>query len=122
MRIDKRWLNQSSILIARHSVRCAALCAMLFALCVSAEAEQQKKLARLGYLTATSRSVNPGRVEAFRQGLRELGYIEAKNIAIEWRFAEGKPERLPGLAAELMSSCRAGRPRPGPPKRRQARF
>jgi hypothetical protein len=74
--------------IARHSVRCAALCAMLFALCVSAEAEQQKKLARLGYLTATSRSVNPGRVEAFRQGLRELGYIEAKNIAIEWRFAE----------------------------------
>lgn len=102
MRIDKRWLNQTSILIARHSVRCAALCAMLFALCVSAEAEQQKKLARLGYLTATSRSVNPGRVEAFRQGLRELGYIEAKNIAIEWRFAEGKPERLPGLAAELV--------------------
>jgi putative ABC transport system substrate-binding protein len=41
-------------------------------------------------------------VEAFRQGLRELGYIEAKNIDIEWRFAEGKPERLPGLAAELV--------------------
>ena len=75
--------------------------AMLFALCSFAEA-QQPKVPRIGYLSVTSRSTNPGRVEAFRQGLRELGYVEGKNIVVEWRFAEGKPDRLPTLAAELV--------------------
>jgi putative ABC transport system substrate-binding protein len=80
------------------------LCAMLFALCVPAQAQQATKIPRIGYLAATSPSINPTRNEAFRQGLLDLGYIEGKNIVIviEWRFAEGKPDRLPTLAAELV--------------------
>ncbi len=65
-------------------------------------AQQPKKVPRIGYLSATSPSVNPTRLEAFRQGLRELGYVEGKNIIIEWRYAEGKLDRLPLLAAELV--------------------
>jgi putative tryptophan/tyrosine transport system substrate-binding protein len=67
-----------------------------------AESQQAKKLPRIGYLSGTSLSVNSARVEAFRQGLRELGYVEGKNIVIEWRYAEGKLDRLPALAAELV--------------------
>ena len=63
---------------------------------------QPAKVPRIGYLAATSLSTNPARVEAFRQGLRELGYMEEKNIVIEWRFAEGKADRLTGFAAELV--------------------
>ena len=69
---------------------------------VIAEAQQPKKVPRIGYLTATSPSAIPARTEAFRQGLRELGYVEGKNIVIEWRYAEGKLDRLPALAAELV--------------------
>jgi ABC-type uncharacterized transport system substrate-binding protein len=79
-----------------------ALCVMLFALGAFAQAQQPKKVPRIGYLTATSRSINPARIEAFRQGLRELGYVEGKNIVIEWRHADGKADRLPRLAAELV--------------------
>ena len=57
---------------------------------------------RIGYLGFPSRSANSARNEAFRQGLRELGYVEGKNIVIEWRFAEGKLDRVPALAAELV--------------------
>jgi putative ABC transport system substrate-binding protein len=78
-----------------------ALCALLSALCGFAEAQQAKKVSRIGYLSATGRSVNSARFEAFRQGLRELGYVEGKNLVIEWRWAEGKTDSLPGLAAEL---------------------
>jgi ABC transporter substrate binding protein len=60
------------------------------------------EIPRVGYLATNSLSVISTRVEAFRQGLRELGYVEGKNIVIEWRFAEEKPDRLPALAAELM--------------------
>ena len=79
-----------------------ALSAMLFALCVSVRAQQPTKVSRTGYLSATSPSANVGRIEAFRQGLRELGYVEGKNIVIEWRYAEGKFDRLPALVAELV--------------------
>ena len=65
------------------------------------EAQQPVKVPRIGYLNASSPSANAARIEAFRQGLRELGYVEGKNIAIEWRSADGKLERLPALAAEL---------------------
>ena len=75
---------------------------MLFALCFPVEAQQPKKVPRIGYLSGTSYSVNSARVEAFRQGLRELGYVEGKSIVIEWRYAEGKIDRLPALAAELV--------------------
>jgi putative tryptophan/tyrosine transport system substrate-binding protein len=67
-----------------------------------AEAQQAKKVPRIGYLAAASASANPARIEALRQGLRELGYVEGKNIVIEWRFADGKLERLPEFAPELV--------------------
>ncbi len=75
---------------------------ILLAVGVTAQAQQPKKVPRIGYLSATSPSANVGRIEAFRQGLRELGYVEGKNIVIEWRYAEGKFDRLPALAAELV--------------------
>jgi putative ABC transport system substrate-binding protein len=67
-----------------------------------AQAQQPTKIPRIGYLSVNSPSVNRDRIEAFRQGLRELGYVEGKNIVIEWRYAEGKQDRLPALAAELV--------------------
>jgi putative tryptophan/tyrosine transport system substrate-binding protein len=67
-----------------------------------AEAQQTKKIPRIGFLAPVFPSTISDRVEAFRQGLRELGYVEGKNIVIEWRYAEGKADRLPGLAAELV--------------------
>ena len=69
---------------------------------VVALAQQAKKVPRIGYLAATSVSTNPARVEAFRQGLRELGYVEGKNIVIEYRYAEEKFDRLPALMDELV--------------------
>jgi putative tryptophan/tyrosine transport system substrate-binding protein len=67
-----------------------------------AQAQQAKKVPRLGYLSSNSLAAMSTRTEAFRQGLRELGYVEGKNIVIEWRSAEGKLDRLPALAAELV--------------------
>ena len=68
-----------------------------------AEAQQPKKVPRIGYLGATSASSESLRHEAFRQGIREVGYIEGQNITIEYRYAEGKLDRLPALAAELVA-------------------
>ena len=86
----------------RKTVTSFALTVMLSALCFPAAAQQAKKVPRIGYLGATSRSTNPARIEAFRQGLSELGYVEGKNIVIEYRFAEGKLDRFPALASELV--------------------
>jgi putative ABC transport system substrate-binding protein len=66
-----------------------------------APAQQTTKIPRIGFLFSFSSAVNADRIEAFRQGLRELGYMEGKNIVIEFRSAEGKRERLSELAAEL---------------------
>jgi len=79
-----------------------ALSAMLLALCGSATAQRPKKVPRIGYLDAASLSASEGRIGAFQQGLRDLGYVEGKNIIIEWRYAEGKYDRLRELAAELV--------------------
>ena len=79
-----------------------ALCAMLFALCVSAEAQQTGKIFRIGFLDPSTASGSAVLVEAFRQELSKLGWIEGKNITIEYRFAEQKTERLPELAADLV--------------------
>jgi putative ABC transport system substrate-binding protein len=84
------------------SVLALALCAMLFAICPTAWAEQANKLSRIGFLSSLSPSSISARTEAFRQGLRELGYVEGKNILIEWRYAEGNAGRLKELAAELV--------------------
>jgi ABC-type uncharacterized transport system substrate-binding protein len=79
-----------------------ALSAMLFALSDSASAQQPARIPRIGILIPVSGSFFSARVEAFRQRLRELGYVEGKNILIEYRYAEEKRERLPDLAAELV--------------------
>jgi putative ABC transport system substrate-binding protein len=75
------------------------LCAMLLALCSSADAQQLPKIPHVGWLTGGS--PNAENRESFRQGLRELGYIEGKNIVIEWRSAEGDRDRQRAFAAEL---------------------
>src|SRR5262249_16728504 len=78
------------------------LVVLLFLVSVTfVEAQQPSKVPRIGYLGGISPSSNPTRMEAFWQGLRELGYIEGKNIVIEWRHDEGNIDRLPTLAAEL---------------------
>jgi len=80
-----------------------ALSVLLFALCTSAEAQPHGRTApRIGFLSTAALSSLSPRLDAFQQGLRELGFIEGKNIAIEYRSAEGKPDRLPELAAELV--------------------
>jgi putative tryptophan/tyrosine transport system substrate-binding protein len=86
----------------RKNVIRLALCAMLLALCVSAEAQQSKKVLRIGYLSAQDPAGESTRSETIRLALRELGYIEGQNIAIEYRYGEGKRDRLPELAAELV--------------------
>jgi len=86
----------------RKQLLCLALSAMLFALCSSAEAQPPTKVPLIGRLGASSPSAESARTDALRQGLRELGYVEGENIVIEWRYGEGKSERVPALAAELV--------------------
>src|SRR5262245_38856663 len=76
--------------------------AMLLALCVVAEAQQAGKIFRIGFLDPSTTSGMAVLVDAFRQELSKLGWLEGKNITIEYRFAEQKPERLPELAADLV--------------------
>ena len=86
----------------KRKITILALCAMLFALCLPAEAQQPKKVPRIGYLSAFDAATESARSEAIRLALRERGYIEGQNIAIEYRYAEGKLDRFPELAAELV--------------------
>jgi len=86
----------------KKKIMVLALCAMILTLSVSVDAQQPKKVPRIGFLSGASLSSIAARIEAFRQGLRKLGYVEGKNIVIEYRSAEGKPDRLPALAAELV--------------------
>jgi len=85
-------VGRSSILVA----------AMLLAVAIIAEAQQPKKVQRIGYLGATDAAGESTRSEAIRLALREFGYIEGQNIAIEYRYSEGKVNRFPELAAELV--------------------
>jgi putative tryptophan/tyrosine transport system substrate-binding protein len=91
----------------RRPLRKSALGSILFAgallaVAVIVEAQQPKKVPRIGLLSTVSSSSIASRIEAFRQGLRELGYIEGKSVVIEYRWAEGKLDRLPALVAELV--------------------
>jgi putative ABC transport system substrate-binding protein len=83
-------------------VICLALGAMLLALCFPAAAQQPKKVPRIGYLAGSDPTSESTRIEAVRLALRELGYTEGQNIAIEYRYAEGKQDRYPELAAEVV--------------------
>jgi putative ABC transport system substrate-binding protein len=85
--------------VAVPSILCAV---MLLAVAVIAEAQQPKKVAQIGYLSAQAPARESTRAEAIRLALRELGYIEGQNIAFEYRYAEGKRDRQPELAAELV--------------------
>jgi ABC-type uncharacterized transport system substrate-binding protein len=90
------------ILVTRWSVFSLMLSPILFAFGLSAEAQQPKKVPRLGYLSGGDAASESTRAEAIRLALRELGYIEGQNIAIEYRYAEGKVDRFPKLAIELV--------------------
>jgi putative ABC transport system substrate-binding protein len=79
-----------------------AFCSMLLAPCFPAQAQQPTKVPRIGYVDAGSPATTGHRVEAFMQGLRELGYVDGRNIVIEYRWAEGKLEHLPGFLADLV--------------------
>jgi len=82
--------------------RIFAICALLFALSFSASAQQPKKAPRIGYLSSGDKASESTRSEPIRLALREIGYIEGQNIAFEYRYGEGKRERDPELAAELV--------------------
>lgn len=86
----------------RRDVIRLALCAMLIALSISAEAQQPQRIPRIGVLSVTSPATIAARLDAFRQALRELGYVEGKNIVIEYRYADGNLDRVPALAAEMV--------------------
>src|SRR5215471_20420820 len=79
-----------------------ALSALILATIHVAEAQQPKKVPRIAYLTSAPLPALTNRLDAFRQGLRELGYVEGKDILIEWRSANGKVDSLPALAADLV--------------------
>jgi putative ABC transport system substrate-binding protein len=86
----------------KRKIKVLTLCAMILALCGSVDAQQTGKVFRMGFLDNSTASGMAVLVEAFRQELSKLGWIEGKNIFIEYRFAEGKNDRLPDLAADLV--------------------
>ena len=97
------FVKTKSARITQHSVLCAALCAMLFALCSVVEAQQQSKPARIAYFSAGTASSQTSRVDAFKDGLRALGYKNGSDIFIEQRYADGKLDRARTIANELVS-------------------
>jgi putative ABC transport system substrate-binding protein len=86
-----------------RKIFCAALGALLLALCFPVDAQQAKKVPRIGFLEGATVAESQG-IEPFRQGLRELGYVDGQNIIVEIRAMEGKPDRIPNLVAELLRS------------------
>ena len=98
--MERSTKTRNLALIARHSVLCAALCGWLVVLCVCSEA-QQSKVARIGYI-GNRNSSDAIMINEFRAGLADFGYVEERNITIEYRYWEGRLERLHGLAEELV--------------------
>jgi ABC-type uncharacterized transport system substrate-binding protein len=94
--------NRKSAIKNRKLVGIVAL-AVILAMCGAvAQAQQPKKVPRIGFLEPSGSATASPRLQSFRQGLHELGYVEGKTIAIEYRSAEGKPDQLAELAAELV--------------------
>jgi putative ABC transport system substrate-binding protein len=85
----------------RRAVTALALTALLLLLTFPAPAQQAKKIPRIGYLSPASAASQQGRIAAFRQGLAQAGYVEGKNVLVEYEFADGKLDRLPQLATKL---------------------
>jgi putative tryptophan/tyrosine transport system substrate-binding protein len=100
--IDCFYINLKSAF--RNPKSAILVAALLFALSSSADAQQSKTVVRVGYLSVLSPSTDSARIEAFRQGLRELGYIEGQSVTLETRYAEGKLDKLPDLAGQLVQS------------------
>jgi putative tryptophan/tyrosine transport system substrate-binding protein len=86
----------------KKKITVLTLCAMLFAFCFSAWAQQPTKVPRIGYLSNTNPAVESTRAKAIRLALHELGYEEGRNITIEYRYAEGRLDRYPDLLGELV--------------------
>src|SRR5215467_9721209 len=88
----------------KRKITVLILYAMLLALSSPASAQQPQKIPKIGYVSGSGDANNPGaNVEAFRRGLRDLGYTDGKNILVEYRYAEGKLDQLPSLVAALVS-------------------
>jgi putative ABC transport system substrate-binding protein len=89
----------------KRKITVLTLCALFLALCASADAQQPKKVPRIVFVgPGSAASASATYYDSFRQGLRELGYIEGKNIFIEARYAEGKQDQIFDLATELVKS------------------
>ena len=87
----------------KKKITLLTLCALLFGLCSFAEAQRSAKIPRIGYVSSAGDASNPSLpVQAFRQGLRDLGYIEGQNILVEYRYLEGKRDRIQSVVAELV--------------------
>src|SRR5262249_911561 len=86
----------------KKTITVLTLCALLVAFYLPAQAQQPRKVTRIGVLSQSSANFMSTQLEAFRQGLRDFGYVEGQNIAIDYRYAEGKLDRLHGLAVELV--------------------
>src|SRR4030095_9204138 len=95
-------VSSTEVAMKRAAVQSFLVTVVMLTVAVTAEAQQTAKIPRIGYLTATFLSANSPRTDAFKKGLRELGYVDGKDIVIEWRSAEEKLDRLPALAAELV--------------------
>ena len=109
--LDRNWMRSSksfsdNLKSKIQNLKWAGFLAILVVLvgCVGmADAQQPAKVPRIGYLSTTGNSENPGtQVDAFRRGLRDLGYVETNNILVEYRYVEGKSDSVPGLVAELV--------------------
>src|SRR6266550_649849 len=97
--------NSSTLLTStdmRKQITVITLCAVVLALCVPTHAQQTGKIFRIGFLDGSTASGMTGLLEEFRHELNKLGWVDGKNITIEYRFGEQKNERLPELAAELV--------------------
>jgi putative tryptophan/tyrosine transport system substrate-binding protein len=95
-------VSSTEVAMKRAAVQSFLVAVVMLTVAVTAEAQQTAKIPRIGYLTGTFLSANSARTDAFKKGLRELGYVDGKDIVIEWRSAEEKLDRLPALAAELV--------------------